>query len=71
MKLGKTIDVAGDKALGFAATGFAALAFLLVWGRFINSPTMLRLEQSMPFLKTLSRPLRAATNQAYDPAGES
>ena len=71
LKVGKTLDRVGDGALGFAAAGFASLAFLLVWGRVINSPTVLRLEQTLPFLAMVTRPMRAATNQAYDPAGEA
>lgn len=71
MKLGKFFDQLGEGALAFASLGFMSLGFLLVWGRVVNSPTLMRLEQTIPLLGMLTRPLRAATNQAYDPAGEA
>lgn len=71
MKLGKLLDNVGDNTLRFAAAGFASLATILVTGRVLSSPTLMRLEQSMPLLGKLTRPLRAAINQVYDPAGEA
>lgn len=68
MKLGKTFDKVGEAALGIASVGFASLAFMLVFGRFIDSTFMLRLEQSIPFLGLVTRPMRRATHQVYDAA---
>lgn len=65
LKLGKR----GELLLDVAAIGFTAMAFQLVWGRAINSPTAHRLRQ-LPIIGRPIAALAAATNQTYDPAGE-
>lgn len=66
----KLLDRIGDGTLGFAAIGFTSLAFLVVWGRVINSPSAYALEK-VPVLGWAIKTTRAATDQAYDPAGEN
>lgn len=65
----KFFDRIGDGALGFSAIGFTSLAFVLVWGRVINSPSAYELEK-LPLIGWLIRVLRPATNQVYDVNGE-
>lgn len=65
MKLRK----AGEILIDVAGTGLAAMLWIVLWGKAVNSPLAYRLSAT-PIVGPAVSSLRATTNQIYDVTGE-
>ena len=59
----------GEILVDVAATGLAAMLWILLFGRALNSPLAMR-ATSIPLLGPAIGSLRAGTNQIYDVSGQ-